>query len=252
MPRLGRAQPFPPKFRRPKLPFLTTVVFDSAATSGYEASLSSYNFNITISANANRTLLVGVGLFATGTVSSMTAGGTATTFVRSDTNGIYRSEIWRLIAPATGVVNVAVTLSASLTSIANACSYYNTDQVALDANNGNNGTNTPASASITTNANLCTVFGNLAAQSASGITSASGQFSRTINSGALGTDASDDFGDVSPAGSKTFTWNGLGTLDSWAVSLVALRPPQPIVLSPATWMTDMDRAPIIQKILIVY
>lgn len=206
-----------------------TIVFDSAVSSGYEASLSTYNFNITIASQANRTLVVGVAIFAAGTVTGITAGGVAMTFVRSDTNGVYRSELWRLFAPATGVVNVVVTLSTSLTSIANAQSYYNTDQTALDANNGGNGTNNPASASVTTVANYCTVVGNLATAKASGVTSASGQTSRTINQGALGTNASDDFGDVVPAGSKTLTWNGIGVVDSWAVSLISLRPPQSIV-----------------------
>ena len=241
MARLGRAQPFPPKLRRPTLPFLTTVVFDSAATSGYKSSLSSYNFSITITAgNANRILFCGVGIFLTGSVTSIDAGGNAMAFVRADTNAAYRSEIWRLFAPPTGVVTITVTLNTSLTSVTNACSYYNSDQTTLDANNGNNGTNTPASASVTTIADLCTIFGNLAAQTASGITSAAGQFSRTTSNGALGTDASDDFGDVSPAGSKTLTWNGLGTLDSWAVSLVSLRPPQPPT-DRQEWITILPR-----------
>ncbi len=223
MARLGRAFPIQPWYG-PVGAVWTTVVFDAASTSAYESALSTYNWNHTVANSLNRILIVGVSVFANGSVSSITYAGTAMTFLRSDTNGIYRSELWYLYAPATGTNSVAVTLSASLTSIANAQSYYNAHQKALDANNGANGTNTPASGSITTVTAYDTVVGNLAAQTASGITSASGQYSRTSSAGALGTGASDDFGDVVTPGSKTFTWNGLGVTDSWAVSLVALKP----------------------------
>lgn len=203
----------------------TTVVFDAASASGYEASLSTYNWSHTTTTRPNRYLVVGVSIFATGTVTSITYGSDSLSFVRSDTNGVYRSEIWVLKKPTTGTNTVTVNLSASLTSIANAQTYYNASQTGNpDANNGANGTNTPAAASITTVANLDTVVGNLAAQTASGVTSAVLQNPRTENNGALGTGFSDDFGDVSPAGSKTLTWNGLGALDSWAISLIALKP----------------------------
>ena len=202
-----------------------TVKFDASATSAYQASLSTYNFNITVGSNNGRVLLVGVAIFATGTVSTITAGGTSMSFVRSDVNGVYRSEIWSLFNPGTGSITITVTLSASLTSIANACSYYNASTVALDGNTGANGTNTPSSASRTTIADRCVVFGNLCAQSASGILTAGTQTSRTISAGALGTGASDDSGgDIKPAGSKTITWTGEGALDSWAIGLVSIQP----------------------------
>jgi len=203
----------------------TTVVFDTASASGYEASLSTYNWSHTTTTRPNRYMVVGVSIFATGTVSSVTYGGQALTFLRSDTNGVYRSELWYMKKPLTGTNTVEVTLSASLTSIANAQTYYNAAQTGNpDANNGANGTNTPASASITTVADLDTVVGNLAAATASGVISAVQQNPRTSNAGALGTGASDDFGDVTPAGSKTLSWTGMGVTDSWAVSLLALKP----------------------------
>lgn len=204
----------------------TTVVFDAASASGYEAALNTYNWSHTTTTQANRTLLVFVAVFASGTVSSVTYNSVNLTFVNADSNGVYRIECWRLFAPATGANSVVVTLSGSLTSIASAQTYYNSDQSALDASTTNNGTNTPASKALMTVADLCTVVGGLAAQTASGVTSATTQNNRTANQGALGTHRSDDFGDVTPAGSKTFTWNNLGALDSWAISLVSLRPPQ--------------------------
>lgn len=205
-----------------------TVKFDAASSSPYEAALSTYNWNHTVRVASNRILLVGVGIFATGSVTGITYNGVALTKIRSDVSGIYRSELWQLIAPATGTNSVAVTLSASLTSIAAAVSYFNADQTAIDANNGANGTNTPASASITAVVGSCRVVGVMASASASGVTSASGQNPRTTASGALGTLASDDYADLAAAGSKTLTWNGLGALDAWAVSLATVRPPQSV------------------------
>lgn len=224
MAQLGRSFPFQFRSRTPLGALQTTVVFEAAATSTYEAALSTYSFNITVGTQASRMLVVGVSIFAAGSVTGVTADGVAMAFIRSDTNGIYRSELWYLAAPHSGVIAIAVTLNAALTSIANAQSYYNADPV-LDANNGGNGTNTPASAAVVTVAATCTVVGNLAAQTATGVTSAAGQYSRTTSAGALGTGASDDFGDVIPAGSKTLTWNNIGVVDSWAVSLVSLQPP---------------------------
>lgn len=203
----------------------TTVVFDAASSSAYQPALSTYNWSHTTTTRPNRYIVVGVSIFATGSVSSVTYGSNSLSFVRSDTNGVYRSELWALKNPAAGTDTVTVTLSASLTSIANAQTYYNAAQTGNpDANNGANGTNTPASASITTVADLDTVVGNLAAQSASGVLSAVQQNPRTTNAGALGTGASDDFGDVTPAGAKTLSWTGMAALDSWGVSLLALKP----------------------------
>lgn len=209
--------------------WLTTVVFDAASTSTYEAALSTYNWSHTITANANRTLIVNVSIFASGTVTSIDVSGQAMTFVRADTNGVYRNEAWRLFAPASGSVTITVNLSASVTSIANAQSYYNSHQTLLDGNNGANGTNTPATASITTVAPTCTVVGGLATKTASGVVLDPILNERTNSSGALGTGASADFGDVTPAGSQTIDWTGMGVADSWAISLVSLKVPSTVV-----------------------
>lgn len=206
-------------------PQTTTITFDFASSSGYEPSLSTYSWNHTVINKNNRILVVGVGIFAVGSVTSVKFNGVDLTFLRADTGSIYRSELWYLIAPAVGTYQVTVTLNASLTSIANAQSYYSVDQSnPIDAHNGNNGTNSPASASVVSIVDKDMVIGNLVAQTASGIVSAGGQNSRTTNNGALGTDASDDKGIVTPPGSTTLSWTGMGALDAWAVSLVALTP----------------------------
>lgn len=202
------------------------IVFDNASVSPYEAALSTYNFTHRVGTGiTNGCLIVGVSIFATGTVSSITYNSVAMTFIRSDTNGVYRSEIWQLVNPATGSNTVTVNLSASLTSIANAQSYWNIDQTTpIDANNGGNGTGNPASTSVTTVTAADRVVGNLATQTASGVTSQANQAPRTTNTGALGTASSDDKGLIDTPAATTLQWNNITALQSWAVSLAALKP----------------------------
>lgn len=216
----------------------TPVTFDFASSSGYEPALSTYNWNHTVANQPNRFLEVSVGIFALGQVTSITFNGKNLSFVRADVKGVYRSEIWRMVAPDVGTFAIVVTLNTSLTSIGNAQSYYNVDQNdPIDIEQGNTGTNSPATGSITPETDSCMLLANLVASTASGITSAGGQTSRTANNGALGTDASDEQGVITPISSKTFTWNNLGALDSWAVSVIAISPVQgapsnPVVTPP--------------------
>lgn len=235
MARLGRARHFKPRIVRPQL---SMPYFDHASSSPYEASLSTYNWTHIIGTNNNRALFVHVGIFGTGTVSSIDVSGQGMTFVRSDANGIYSSEIWKLVAPTSGSRTITVTLDASLTSIAAATSYWNTDQTNPDsANNGANGTNTPAAGSVTPASSKNRVFGGVAAQTASGVSDQIGQAKRFRTAGALGTISGAEKGTIVTAASTTLTWNGIGTLDSWAVSLVAVQPPQaaaPVVLPTET------------------
>ena len=210
----------------PQFPRIAGIHFDNASVSPYEAALSTYTFTHRVGTGiSNRCLIVGVSIFASGSVTSITYNGVALTFIRSDTNGVYRSELWQLVAPATGSNTVEVTLSASLTSIANAQSYSEVNQTTpIDANNGGNGTGNPASASVTTVTDKDRVVGNLVTQTASGVTSQANQAPRTTNTGALGTASSDDKGIIDTAGSVSLQWNNITVLQSWAVSLAALKP----------------------------
>jgi hypothetical protein len=226
------------------IPFLvpaakTGVFFDNATVSAYQASMGSYTFTHRVGeGGANRCLVVGVSIFATGTVSSVTYNGVGLTFVRADSNGVYRSEVWRLVAPATGSNTVEVTLSLSLTSISSAESYTGVDQSSpVDTSNGNNGVGTTASASVTTLTSKDRVFANLAAQATSGAMANTGEAPRSTNAGALGTSAASDEGAIDTAGSVTMGYAGLGALDSWALTLVALKPVQ--VVAPTVFLKDI-------------
>lgn len=223
----------------PTLPRVPGILFDNASISPYEAALSTYNFTHRVgTGGGNRALIIGVSLFAAGTVSSVTYNSVSLTFIRSDTNGIYRSELWQLVAPDTGSNTVTVNLSGSLTSIANAQSYVGVDQTTpIDANNGGNGTGNPASANVTTITDKDRVVGNIATQTASGVTSQGGQSPRTTNVGALGTASSDDKGIIDTAAATTLQWNNITALQSWAVSLAALKPAG-TVAPPVTGIED--------------
>jgi len=216
-----------PGLNRRLIATLGPVYFDNASNSPYEASLSTYNWTHVVGTNNNRLLIVSVGIFLTGTVSSVTLGAQNLTFLRADTNGAYRSELWYLLAPNSGSGTITVTLSTSLTSIAGAASYWNVDQTTpFSANSGTTGSNTPASASATPTSYNDRLFGSLAASSATGVTDHGGQALRYRAAGALGTLSAAEWGTVRTVASTTMQWDGLGSLDTWAVSIAAIQPVQ--------------------------
>lgn len=242
MARLGRSQVFKSRYGRPDL---GPVYFDNFSTSGYEASLSTYNFTHVVGTNNNRLLVVGVAIFLAGTVSSITYGGVSLIKLRADVNGVYDSELWYLIAPASGSATVTVNLSASVTSIAGAASWWNVDQTnPFSANNGGNGTNTPASAAVTPGSVTNRVFGNLAAQTASGITDQLRQAPHYVAAGALGTQEGSEMGIVMGLTSTTLQWNGIGAIDSWAVSMGAIQPVQSVVVIASLHMAAATQAEV--------
>ena len=218
MPHLQIPIPFP------HIPPQAGVVFDNASTSGYEAALSTYSWTHRTGTLYRGIIVVGVEIFATGTVTSVTYNSVNLTFLRADANGVYRTELWYLVNPTSGSNTVTVNLSVALTSIASAQTYWNVNQGSpIDANNGSNGTGTPASASVTTINAAARVVGALSTLTASGVTSAGAQAPRTSGTGALGTGDSDDKGLIDTPASTTLQWNGIGVGNSWAVSLVSLK-----------------------------
>lgn len=100
-----------------------SVSASNSASSGYQAAQSTYSFSVDCE-GANRYLYVGVTLLSVAgtTVTGVTHNGVALTSLGSkgSVSGAVRVEAWRLIAPATGSLTVAVTLSASIASAAGA------------------------------------------------------------------------------------------------------------------------------------
>lgn len=201
------------------------IAFDSASSSGYEPSLSTYSWTHTVyPGDKNEILIVGVSLLVAGTVSNVKYNGVTLTFLMATTNGIYRTEVWYLLAPSSGANNVQVNLSTSLTSIANAVSYAAVDQVTpIESDSGNTGLGNPASDTVTTDTINSLVLDFLTT-SATAVTPGSGQTSRSNNTGALGSGAVSSKGPSHDPSTVSVSWNGLGSLDLWADTAIALSP----------------------------
>ena len=199
------------------------ILFDNASNSGYEAALSTYNW-AHITGLSSMGLVVNVSIFATGTVSSITYGGVNLAFVRADSIGVYRNEIWILPNPAYGSNTLTVNLSTSLTSIASAASYgnVNPDMVEASAGATGSGVSTP-SVTLTTVNNYAWVVDGLSTSDTT-MTPAGGQTRRDNNTGALGTGAMGDIGPVTPVGSQATSWSAVTITDSWAIGAIALSP----------------------------
>lgn len=197
------------------------ITIDQVSSSPYQAGLSTYNLLHTVGSDVYYpALIVGVSIFVSGSVSSITRNGKNFVFVRSDISGVYRSEIWQLLNPDLGAFNITPTLSGSLTSILSAGSYGFCGGVG--SSHGATGTGGTVADTITPRRNNSIVFTNLAAQTASGTSDAGGQNARINTAGALGTCRMSDKGPVNPAAATTLTYNGVSALDLWAISMAEL------------------------------
>jgi uncharacterized repeat protein (TIGR01451 family) len=111
------------------------IAFDAASSAntgtGTGASLT---WSHTVgSSGTNRILIVGVSIrnSSSQTVGGVTYAGTGLTLVGQSTNSTNaRVEIWRLLAPATGVNNIVVTLSAAARFVGGAASFTGVSQTA--------------------------------------------------------------------------------------------------------------------------
>lgn len=199
------------------------IVFDNGTTSGYQALTNSYSWTHKVGLS-NRGLLVNVSLFASGTVTGLSYNGTNLTFIRADSNGVYRNEMWYLEAPAVaGAHTILVTLSGTITSIGDATSYGNVDQTnMIEGNAGANGVATTPTLSVTTSAAYAWVVSGITSSDAT-VSPASSQTSRVNSSGALGGSGMADVGPINTPGSTPVNWASVGA-STWVLSAVALKP----------------------------
>jgi hypothetical protein len=197
------------------------IALDASATSIYEASLSTYGYSHTCS-GSNRLLIVGVAIFAAGSVTSITYNGVNLTKIRNDTQGVYNSELWYLVAPATGTNTVTVTLNASLTSIAVSVSFTGVAQTgSISSNAASTGSGAICQNNITTiEANDWCI--SVIATGAPIITCTSGTQDRNT-AGVLGTGAISHLGPVASPSSNALSWD-LGGTNSYTMSGAALKP----------------------------
>lgn len=200
------------------------IYFDASSNSGYKASLSTYSWSHTTT-GINRGLVVNVSLFLTGSVTSITYNGVNLQFIRFDSIGVYRNELWVLGNPTIGTNTITVTLNTSLTSIASADSYTGVDTAEMvEANIGATGSGvTSPTLNLTTVSDQAWIVDGLTTSDTTMSVTGS-QTQRNNQTGALGTGAMGDLGPVTPVGTKTMSWSTTGALDSWALSAIGLDP----------------------------
>lgn len=213
-----------------------SVGFDSGSSTA-TSNTASLSWSHTTGSGSNRLLVVGVSIrVTTVSVSTITYGAQSLTFIRADTNpsNTIRSELWYLIAPASGTATVTVTLSGTSNVIGGAATYTGVVQTSpLDAHAGGTGSSSTPSQSITVNSASCLLIGNLAIRgSNAGVSSeGAGQTARwdsAISSGAQSARCRGHGSSKGPvgAGSQSMSWV-LGGVDDWAVSVAAFKTANP-------------------------
>ncbi len=215
------------------------IAFDSTANSGVQTA-ASYSFNITINAaGANRLLVVGVSIGDSDTtVSSITAAGIALAFIRRDVRALSAAtELWRLVAPATGVVSIVVTLSVApvRSTLAGAVSLTGVDQTTpVDASNGASGiAAAQPSVSLTTVAENAWVVDTVVDRTNEVLTATSPQVERwnVVDDNSVLTFGGSTKGPVTPAGATTMSWSVANS--DWVISAASFKPAGGAVPAPA-------------------
>ena len=208
-----------------------TLYYDNAAESGYKTGLSTYAWNHAVLYPRYPGLIVGVSLFASGSVSSITATVSGQpvrpfVYVREDHSGLYRSEIWCLTTAFDDLTDpftasITLTLSGSITSMGCSASYAYFGGIGFHA--GVAGGGAEASLVLASTADRSILFGNLTTSFTGTITEPGGQVSRYADSGALGSIRGSDTPVIPLATAEDdLTFTDMGGLDTFALSVVEL------------------------------
>lgn len=206
------------------------IQFDAVSNSAYQTAQSTYSWAHTCT-GVNRYLTVGVSMLSVGgaSVNSITYNSVALSLIKAQASavGAIRSELWGLVAPATGSNTIVVTLSASLDSASGAVSYTGVEQTTpYEAANSATATNVgaaDATVNVTTVADNDWTFDNVATDDTA-ITVGAGQTSRNNVTGTLGSGAMSTEGPKTPAGTVAMSWTNVDALKTWSTVAAALRP----------------------------
>ncbi len=201
------------------------------ASSSATISASTLTWAHTVGSGSNRFLVVGVSIRNAGnTVSGVTYGGAALTFIgaRNNHDDAVRTEMWYRAAPAVGTANVVITLTGGAKMVGGAVSFFGVSATAplgtFVANNSTNtGTDNPSV--VVTSAAGELIISALSTQGSAGtVTPLAGQTQRwNLFYGTSGGDPA-GFGSTAPgAASVTMGWTKTGTA-KWAIGAVALKP----------------------------
>jgi hypothetical protein len=211
-----------------------SIAFNAARSGHNGGGASTVSWSHTTGSGSNRIMIVGVSIrVATVTVSSLTYGAQSLTFLRADTHpsSTIRSEIWYLIAPASGTATVTVTLSGTSRAVGGSCTFTGVVQTSpIDVSNGATGSSSSPSGSVTVVTANSILLGHLAISGSSNTVSSegSGQTATWDNVTSQQAQSDRNIGHGSTkgpvaAGSQSMSWGLSGTTD-WAVSIVALKP----------------------------
>jgi uncharacterized repeat protein (TIGR01451 family) len=229
LPNAARPRPVLPVSRLAPvpLPAITTDPTSSAFTSSAALSLS---WSHTIGAGSNRLLLVGVSINAGTTVSSVTWGAQALALVGAQNGQATqsRSEIWSLVAPASGTGTITVNMSAAAVFGAGGASFSGVDQTTPLGTFVSAGNNSTTPTVTVTSAAGELVFDTLAARGDS-LTATVGAGQTQLWNYTTGSSPNDVIGASSTepgAASVTMSWT-LAIGRSWALGAVPIRPTLP-------------------------
>lgn len=200
----------------------TAIRSSSASAANTDADADTLTWSHS-SSGTDRLLLVGVTVRSNRAVTGITYAGQALTRIRHDEPGIdVRSELWYLIAPATGVHPVTVTTETATTIEAGATTWNGVGQTpatALGADAGAGGTGTTALVTVPSASGEVVVdmVGTQAFYAT--VTADTGQLERWNRPGNWGVGAASS----KPGEAQTtMSWT-LDVSESWAQSAVALR-----------------------------
>lgn len=184
------------------------ITLDATSSSAYQTAKSVYSWSHTCT-GTNRYLLVGISILQTATVMSITYNGVSMGLLRGQTSvaNAIRAELWGLVAPATGLHSIVVTLDDIVDSVGSATSYTGVDQTiptesANSATATNSGVADDATVITTTVANNDWVIDVVATNDTS-IAVGLNHTSRVNVAGALGSGGMSTRGPVSPPGPVT-------------------------------------------------
>lgn len=198
------------------------IAHDADSASGFK-SAASFSWNHTVGSGlSNSILVVGLGLDAPTSITSVKYGGVSMTQAVLQNINEW-SAIYYLVNPAAGLASIAVVMVGAVDAICGASSFSGVDQVTpIDANNKADSTTANPSTSVTVVTNNAFIMDCVFQHaSANTCTTTNNQIWSTNNAGGPATGAGSWKGPVG-TGSQSLAWTSASA--DWARTIVALRP----------------------------
>jgi hypothetical protein len=227
------------------------IAFDAVSSGATaNAGATTLSFSHTVGASGtNRIMIVGVSLETIGTtqVNSITYNGVSLTLIGTITRNSIRSEMWRLLAPATGTHTVLITVSATTRFVAGAQSFTGVDQTTphgtFQSSSGNGFASTLTVTGSSTGELVVDVLGRDDPSNASVAAGQTQRWNQKTNKASGG-------GSTKPgASSVTMSWTVTGGANDWVMGAISLRPslaPSLVKLISFTAETDENGGVLLQ------